>query len=480
MKILFVSSEVFPFAKTGGLADVVGALPDALAKRGQEASIILPFYKCVTENASPHLFKKGIRVQINRREVKFDLYLLRHNNLNVYFVKKDEYYKRDYLYGTPQGDYPDNALRFGFFAKATIASIPHIGRVDILHCNDWQSALIPLYIKLFHKQKPEYKNIKLIFTIHNLSYQGLFGKSFMAPLGIPRDLFTPDGLEFYGRLNFMKAGIIYSDIVTTVSEGYSREILTPEFGCGLDGLLRTRERVLYGIINGVDYSIWNPATDRFIAERYTEEDLSGKEKCKIDVLREFGIRYDPKRPLVGMITRLAEQKGIDLVAEGIEEMLRLEVDFVLLGFGDEKYNNIFRDLSQRYKHHVGARIDFDNALAHKIEAGSDMFLIPSRYEPCGLNQMYSLKYGTVPVVRAVGGLDDTIRNFNPSTKEGNGFKFKDASSDALLRALKDAVDIFKDKKQWNTLLSNGFSCDYSWDSSAKKYEDLYENLLRSN
>ncbi|MEE8317816.1 MAG: glycogen/starch synthase, partial [Candidatus Omnitrophota bacterium] len=431
---------------------------------------------CVTENASPHLFKKGITLQINRREVKFDLYLLRHNNLNVYFVKKDEYYKRDYLYGTPQGDYPDNALRFGFFAKATIASIPHIGRVDILHCNDWQSALIPLYIRFFHKQKPEFSNIKVIFTIHNMAYQGLFGKSFMAPLGIPRDLFTPDGLEFYGRLNFMKAGIIYSDIVTTVSEGYSREILTQEFGCGLDGLLRTRERVLYGIINGVDYSIWNPATDRFIAERYTEEDLSGKEKCKIDVLREFGIRYDPKRPLIGMITRLAEQKGIDLVAEGIEEMLRLEVDFVLLGFGDEKYNNIFRDLSQRYKQHVGARIDFDNALAHKIEAGSDIFLIPSRYEPCGLNQMYSLKYGTVPVVRAVGGLDEVIRNFNPSTKEGNGFKFKDASSDALLRALKDAVDIFKDKKQWNTLLSNGFSCDYSWDSSAKKYEDLYTKL----
>jgi starch synthase len=477
VNILFVSSEVFPFAKTGGLADVVGALPEALAKRGQDLSVILPFYKCVTENSSPHLFKKGIRLQINRREVKFDLYLLRHGNVDVYFVKKDEYYRRDYLYGAPQGDYPDNALRFGFFAKAAIASIPHIGRVDILHCNDWQSALIPLYINFFHRQKPEYSNIKLIFTIHNMAYQGLFGKAFMSPLGIPGDLFTPDCLEFYGRLNFMKAGIIYSGIVTTVSEGYRREILTPEFGCGLDGLLRTRERVLYGIINGVDYSVWNPATDRFIAERYTKENLSGKEKCKIDVLKEFGIRYDPKRPLIGMITRLAEQKGIDLVVDCMDDMLKLGVDFVLLGFGDEKYNNIFRYLAEKHKDHVGARIDFDNALAHKIEAGSDMFLIPSRYEPCGLNQMYSLKYGTVPVVRAVGGLDDTITNFNPSTKQGNGFKFKDASPDALLRALKHAVDIFKDKKQWNVLLANGFSCDYSWDSSAKKYEDLYTKLI---
>ncbi|NQT75286.1 MAG: glycogen synthase GlgA [Candidatus Omnitrophica bacterium] len=480
MKILFISSEVYPFAKTGGLADVVGTLPEALAKRGHRCSIILPFYKCVREGGfSPELFKKDLLIEVGRRKETFDLYSLRRGNVDVYFVEKDEYYKRDHLYGTPQGDYADNALRFGFFAKAVIAAIPRIGQQDILHCNDWQSALIPFYIRFFHKAAPEFNSLKTLFTIHNMAYQGLFGREVMASLNIPKKLFTPEVLEFYGRVNFMKSGIIYSDAVSTVSEGYGREILTQEFGCGLDGLLRTREKDIYGIVNGVDYSIWNPATDKFIAARYSEKALGGKRECKKDVLKEFGIKYNPDadRPLVGMITRLAEQKGIDLVAEGMDEMLKLGIDFVLLGFGDEKYNNIFRGLAERYKGRMGARIAFNNALAHKIEAGSDMFLIPSRYEPCGLNQMYSLKYATVPVVRAVGGLDDTVEDFDPSVKKGNGFKFKDATADALLAAVKRAVGIYKDKEQWNTLLHNGLSCDYSWAFSAEKYEDLYNKLL---
>ncbi len=480
MKILFISPEVFPFAKTGGLADVVGALPDALAKRGHACSIVLPFYKCVRENGfSPELFKKDLSVEINRERQAFNIYLLKHNNLDVYFLEKDEYYKRDYLYGTPEGDYPDNALRFGFFTKAVIVALPHIGTQDILHCNDWQSALIPLYIRQFRKKKSEFRNTKILFTIHNMAYQGFFGREVMAQLSLPKKLFIPDALEFYGRLNFMKSGIIYSDAVSTVSKGYSREILTPEFGCGLDGLLRTRERDLYGIVNGVDYSIWDPATDEFIVARYSSDNLEGKKECKRDVLAQFGIKYDPQRPLIGMITRLAEQKGVDVVADSMEELVKSQVDFVLLGFGDEKYNNIFKAIAEKYKGHVGARIDFDNALAHKIEAGSDMFLIPSRYEPCGLNQMYSLKYATVPVVRAVGGLDDTIEDFNPSTKKGNGFKFKDASAAELLATVKKAVSVFKDKRLWNTLLRNGLSCDYSWCNSAEKYEVLY-NKLRSS
>ena len=468
VNILFVSSEVFPFAKTGGLADVAGALPQALSKRGHNCSIILPLYKSVKENGfSPELLK---------REKDFNLYFLKHGSVDVYFIEKDEYYNRDQLYGTPQGDYPDNALRFGFFAKAVIASIAHIGKVDILHCNDWQSALIPLYVRLFHKEEPGFKSGKIIFTIHNMAYQGLFGREVMDELGIPRKLFTLDRLEFWGRLNFMKAGIIYSDAVTTVSKGYAREILTPEFGCGLDGLLKTRKKDLHGILNGADYSIWNPKTDKFIKAIYSKEDLSGKIECKKDLVEDFGIKYDKDRPLIGMITRLAEQKGIDLVADAMEEMIRMGVDFVLLGFGDEKYNNIFRDLAARHKGHVGAKIDFDNALAHKIEAGADMFLMPSRYEPCGLNQLYSFKYATVPVVRAVGGLDDTVMNFNPSTKEGNGFKFRDATACALLGAIKEACSVFKDKGLWRALLYNGLSCDYSWSLSAEKYENLYRKL----
>lgn len=468
MNILFASSEVFPFAKTGGLADVIGALPEALNKRGHRCSVILPYYKCVKE--------KGFTPELFKREKEFNLYFLNSNNINIYFIEKDEYYDREHLYNTPQGDYPDNALRFGFFAKAIIASIPHIGTPDILHCNDWQTALAPLYIRLFHRDGPEFRNLKILFTIHNMAYQGLFGREFLTPLAIPKRLFKPDGIEFYGRINFMKAGLIYSDAISTVSEGYAREILTPEFGCGLHGLLKMREKDLYGIVNGVDYSVWNPATDKFIIETYSDKDLSGKVECKKDVLKEFGMRYYPERPLIGMITRLAEQKGIDLVAESMEELLKLKVDFILLGFGDERYNNIFKGLAEKYKGHVGVRIDFDNALAHKIEAGSDIFLMPSRYEPCGLNQLYSLKYATAPVVRAVGGLEDTVKHFNPSTKEGNGFKFKDASCEALLSAIKEAVEVFKDIELWNTLLENGLSCDYSWDSSAEKYEALYKKL----
>ena len=468
MNILFASSEVFPFAKTGGLADILGSLPFALSKKGHSCSVILPFYKCVRENFSPTLFKK---------DTNFNLYFLKYNSVNVYFIEKDEYYKRDYLYGTPEGDYPDNAMRFGFFAKSICKSISYIGRQDIIHCNDWQTALVPLYIKLFHKEDKLFSGTKVIFTIHNLCYQGLFEKDVMSNIDLPEELFSPKGLEFYGRLNFMKAGIIYSDAITTVSEGYKREILTHEFGCGLDGLLKTRKKDIYGIVNGVDYSVWNPAADELIIKKYTKDDLSNKIECKKDLLKEFGIEYKPERPLIGMITRLAEQKGVDLVAEKMEDIIKLGVDFVILGFGDQIYNNMFKELSEKYKSNLGARIDFDNKLAHKIEAGCDMFLMPSRYEPCGLNQLYSLKYATIPIVRAVGGLDDTIENFNSSTKKGNGFKFKDASSEALLTSIEEAVDVFKDKDLWNALINNALSCDYSWDSSAEKYESLYKKTL---
>ena len=468
MNILFVSSEVVPFAKTGGLADVMGALPEALAKRGHASSVILPLYRCVKKGGfAPELFKELDG---------FNLRFLRHGNVNVYFVEKDEYYDRDQLYGTPQGDYPDNASRFGFFAKAVIESISHIGRQDILHCNDWQSVLIPLYIKLFHKEKPEFNKTKILFTIHNMAYQGLFGKEAMAELGLGEELFMPERLEFYGKLNFMKAGIIYSDAVTTVSEGYSREILTPEFGAGLDGLLKTREKDLYGIVNGVDYTVWNPATDKLIAAQFSEKNLKGKELCKKDILRECGIKYNPARPLVGMITRFAEQKGIDLVAQGMGNIIRMGADFVILGFGDEKYNSLFSKLTLKYKGHMAALIKFDNTLAHKIEAGSDMFLMPSRYEPCGLNQLYSLKYATVPVVRAVGGLEDTVENFDAAKKKGNGFKFMEAKCRELLKSLKKAVSVFRKKELWRSLLENCLACDYSWDSSAEKYEKLYDRL----
>jgi len=474
--MLLVSPEVFPFAKTGGLADVTGALPEALGKKGHNVSAILPNYQLVEKNGfKPEVFKKNLAVRINDREELFNLLILKHNGVNVYFIDKKEYYDREFLYGTPQGDYGDNAFRFAFFAKAVLASISHIGKQDIFHCNDWQSGLVPLYVRVNHKDEPLFKDTRILFTIHNMAYQGLFPMDVVPYLDIPWELFTPDGLEFWGKLNFMKAGILYSDAISTVSKGYSREILAPEFGCGLDGLLRTKEDALFGIVNGVDYSVWSPETDKFIAKKFNEKDLSGKAECKKDLAKAFGIKYDAKRPLLAMITRLAEQKGIDLVVNIMKDIVKIG-DFVILGFGDEKYNAIFKDLAKKYKGNVGASIKFDNALSHKIEAGSDMFLMPSRYEPCGLNQMYSLKYATVPVVRAVGGLDDTIENFNPSTKKGNGFKFKDATNQAFLGAIKDAVKVFNDKKLWSALLKNCLACDFSWESSAEKYIKLYKGL----
>ena len=476
MNILFISPEVFPFAKTGGLADVAGALPEAIAKKGHKASIILPYYQLVKKNGfKPVMFKKNVSLRINNREEFFNLLLLKQNGVDVYFIEKNEYYDREFLYGTPQGDYQDNAFRFAFYAKAIIASIQHIGKQDVLHCNDWQSGLVPLYIRTHHKSDPLFSKTKILFTIHNMAYQGLFPGEVLSYIDVPWDLYTADGIEFWGKANFMKAGMIFSDAISTVSKGYSREILSPEFGCGLDGLLRSKEKSLYGIINGVDYSVWSPANDKFIAEKFDEKDTSGKAACKKDLADVFGIKYNAKRPMVAMITRLAEQKGIDLVVNIMKDILK-ESDFVILGFGDEKYNNIFQDLAKKHKGKVGVSIKFDNALSHKIEAGADMFLMPSRYEPCGLNQMYSLKYGTVPVVRAVGGLDDTIQNFNPATKKGNGFKFKDATNEAFLGAIKDAVAVFKNKNLWDALIKNCLACDYSWESSAEQYLKLYKNL----
>jgi starch synthase len=437
---------------------------------------MLPYYQLVKKNGfKPTLFKKNISLRINNREESFNLFLMKNNGVDVYFIEKNEYYDREFLYGTPQGDYQDNAFRFAFYAKAILASIKHIGKQDIYHCNDWQSGLLPLYIKTHHRDDPMFNKAKILFTIHNMAYQGLFQKDVVPYLDISWDLFTQDGVEFWDKLSFMKAGMVFSDAISTVSKGYSREILTPEFGCGLDGLLKSREKDLYGIINGVDYTIWNPAVDKFISAKYDGKDLSGKAECKKDLSKALGIKYNAKRPLIAMITRLAEQKGIDLVVNIMKDILK-ESDFVILGFGDEKYNNIFQDLAKKYKGNVGVSIKFDNALSHKIEAGADMFLMPSRYEPCGLNQMYSLKYATVPVVRAVGGLDDTIQNFNSSTKKGNGFKFKDASNEALLGAIKDAVAVFKNKKLWDTLLKNCAACDYSWESSAEQYIKLYKKL----
>ena len=472
MNILFVSSEIAPFAKTGGLGDVAEALPLALNSIGHNCSAIMPLYGLVAKNGfSPKKVKTSIPLKIGDKKTSFDLFLLEHRGTKFYFVRQDDLYKRDGLYGSPKGDHPDNAMRFGIFARAVLQSLSYIGDIDILHCNDWQSGLIPLHLK-------NAKTPKTLFTIHNMAYQGLFPKGALKELGLPDNSFTGDGLEFWGKVSFLKSGIVYSDAISTVSKGYAGEILTREFGCGMDHILEKRKKDLYGIVNGADYSTWNPETDKLIAKTYNLSNLAPKIECKKALLKELNIPFDHKKPLVGMITRLAHQKGLDIVADAMDDMLNLGINFVILGTGDENYNRMFAELYKRFKGKAAAKITFDNALAHRIEAGSDMFLMPSRYEPCGLNQMYSMKYATVPVVRGTGGLNDTITEFDPGTGKGNGFKFKKAHSEDMLNALKRAVKVFKNKKMWALLQANGLKCDFSWESSAQKYVKLYRKILK--
>lgn len=468
MNIVFVTSEAVPYAKTGGLADVSGALPLELEKLGHNVILVMPYYQMIK--------KKNLTVH---KVEGSDVYVAKTGkNLSVYFIANDEYFDRPELYGTPQGDYPDNSTRFGYFCKTVLDLLPKINfRPDVINVNDWQSALIPLFLKTTHSGDDFYKGVKTVLTIHNMAYQGLFDPSVLPDLGLGWDLFTPHwGVEFYGKVNFLKAGLISADAISTVSEKYSREIQTEEYGCGLDGVLREQGGHVYGILNGIDYAQWNPEVDEFVTKRFTLHDLSGKLECRKDLLKEYGLNALDTTPVVGIISRLADQKGFDILAEAIEEIALLDLRLVLLGTGEEKYHKLFTAIKEKYPDHFGIKIAFNNAIAHKIEAGSDMFLMPSRYEPCGLNQIYSLKYGTVPIVRATGGLDDTIQNFDPFAETGNGFKFEEYSANALLGTIKWAIRNFKDKKLWHKLMLNGMKQDFSWHRSAEKYIEMYKKI----
>jgi starch synthase len=479
MKILIASPEAVPFAKTGGLADVAGVLPSALAKMGHEVNLILPKYRSVDEKRFP-LTHTGmaLKIPVSQKVVTGEVYSLeRGPNFRVLFVRQDSYYDRDQLYGTPSGDFEDNAERFTFFSRAVVEAGREI-KPDIIHCNDWQTGLTPVYLKTLYRRFPSLTQAASVFTIHNIGYQGLFWHYDLHLTNLGWELFTPQALEFYGKLNFLKAGIVFADAVTTVSQKYMEEIQTPEFGAGLDGVLRSRKKDLYGILNGVDYAEWSPLKDPYIKENYGPSGLRGKKACKEDLQREFYLTPNPDIPLLGVISRLTDQKGFDLVAEVMEDLMGLGVQFVLLGTGEEEYNLLFQTIGRKYPRQAGIRIAFDNGLAHKIEAGADMFLMPSRYEPCGLNQIYSLRYGTVPIVRATGGLEDTIQDFDPVTGEGNGFKFPEYSAPELLRAVKLAVEVYRgDKPLWEKLMRRGMTADFSWDRSARAYLQVYENVL---
>jgi starch synthase len=475
MHIAFTASECVPFSKTGGLADVVGALPRALAALGHQVSVYIPRYR-QTKLTDPQTVVRSITVPFDDK-YRFCSVVTAGPSAGVkfYFVDYPPYFDRDALYGTTAGDYPDNAERFALFSRAVLEASKVLGVPHVFHCHDWQSALVPVMLRTLYAEDPAFREVATVFTIHNMGYQGLFPPDTLPLLMLPWDLLTISKMEFFGQVNFLKGALVYSDYVTTVSKKYSQEIQTTEYGFGLEGVLRTRAATVAGILNGVDYDEWNPQTDKFIAAKYSPQDLSGKLKCKQDLLQAFGItNVDTKVPVIGIVSRFAAQKGFDLIAQIMDRLAHEEMIMVVLGSGDKLYEEMFQRLNKQFPNKIAAKVAFDNAIAHKIEAGADMFLMPSRYEPCGLNQIYSLKYGTVPIVRATGGLDDTIEPWDARTGKGTGFKFSDYNGEALLTTIKHALLAYQDPSSWQTLMRNGMSRDFSWGASAREYGKVYE------
>lgn len=484
LKILFATPEAVPFAKTGGLADVAGALPKSLHALGCEIKLFIPYYRMVKEAGLPHQYLgEEIEVPIGDEKLKADIYLGHlDQDIPVYFIGREEFFDREYLYSTSKGDYFDNAERFIFFSKAILIFCQRMGfSPDIIHHHEWQTGLIPAYLKSIYQNDPLFSRTAAVFTIHNIAYQGIFKKEKFWLTDLPPEMYNPEGIEFWERINFMKAGIVYADAINTVSKKYSEEIQSPEYGYGLEGILRKRRESLSGILNGVDYEDWDPSRDPHLIARYDSEKISGKRECKKDLLREFHLPSSLENvPLLGMISRLADQKGFDLLMEILDGLFALDIGFVLLGTGEQKYHDLFTQVAHKYPQKAGIRIAYDDRLAHKIEAGADFFLMPSKYEPCGLNQIYSLKYGTIPVVRATGGLDDTIIHYDPATKKGNGFKFTRYDAKEFLNTIKMAIDFYAQPEHRRQLLRNAMTADFSWERSAEAYLQLYRKALGSS
>jgi len=469
IKVLMVASEAAPFAKTGGLADVVGALPAQLREFDCEVAVLIPRYRTVDLNSARRIYD-SLPIWLGGSVHHASLYQA-NAPTPFYFLEAPALYDRDGYYGDSSGDYPDNAVRFAVLARAALAVARRVFRPQILHCHDWQTGLVPVYLRTVFAYDPTFLGLRTLFTINNLGYQGLFLPSVLPQVGLDRRVFNMDGLEFFGKVNFMKGGLNFSDALSTVSRRYAAEIQTEEYGFGLDGVLRARSAELHGILNGVDYGNWNPQTDPHLVAHYSADDLRGKRECKRDLLREFGLpEAAVARPLLGVVSRLTSQKGTELILEIVPKLVKDNLCLVLLGSGDAEYEEQLREAAAAYPDHIAFRAGYDEALAHKIEAGSDMFLMPSQYEPSGLNQLYSVRYGTVPVVRATGGLDDTI-------DEGTGFKFQEYSAPALLEAIRAASAVFRDRNAWEAIVRRGMRQDFSWRDSAAEYAALYRRLL---
>jgi len=478
MKIAFLVSEVAPYAKTGGLADVAGALPPYLSRAGLDVTVFAPFYREVKQKGLT-LVKAAADVPLPWKGgvERFNVWADPAPDYPVCFVEHDGYFDRDGLYGDDHGDYPDNGERFAFFSRAVLEALKALPfEADIIHVNDWQTSLALAYLtQTALADDPFYARMRSVCTIHNPAYQGLFPPALLETIGLPGRLCHFEALEFWGQINFLKAGILYATAVTTVSPRFSREIQTPEFGFGLEGLLRQRAADLSGILNGVEYGGWEPATDPRLPARYTAADTAGKAVCKRELLKEFGLPAPRKdMPLLGLVTRLAGQKGLDILIDALGGIFALGAKIVVLGDGDPALRNALLSARERYPSFLGVKMCFDEELAHRVYAGSDMLLVPSRYEPCGLTQMYGLRYGAVPVVRATGGLDDTVDEVDPSTGAGTGFKFEEASAAGLMAAVRRALAAYGRKSVWSGIVREGMTRDFSWPRSAGRYIALYE------
>jgi len=478
MKIGMISSEISPFAKTGGLADVVGSLSIALKQLGHELCLIMPAYRSTLQGGFD-LTNVPLDVTVpvsDRWEIARILKGSIGRSVIIYLVRADHYFSREFLYGTKQGDYPDNLARFVFFTRSALEILRH-EHVEVIHCHDWQTSLTPVFLRTQALRYPEIASAKTVLTVHNIAFQGNFWRDNWHYLNLDEYLFSPAYLEFYQNFSLLKGGLIFADKITTVSPTHAGEIMTSEQGFGLEGVLQQRAKDLIGILNGVDYDQWNPAVDPLIAKQYSEDSLDGKRLCKDDLQRTMGLSIKPDVPLFGVISRLTSQKGIDLIEQIFSALIERDVQFVLLGTGENRYEDFFTNAAAQFPGKVGVRIGFDESLAHQIEAGADIFLMPSLFEPCGLNQMFSLKYGTIPVVRGVGGLKDTVEDCNAERSAGTGFVFEAHAAQELWRTIDRALEVFSDKNSWNALQRRAMSMDFSWDRSAGAYSRLYQELL---
>jgi starch synthase len=497
MHVILVSSEVFPFAKTGGLADVCGALPAELERLGIKVSVFMPAYRSVFEQSpAPQPIPIGYSVPLGRKVVDGGLLhaKLPDSDVDVYFVNQPNYFHRNGLYGENGSDYEDNSERFIFFCRAVLESIRLLNlQPDLVHCNDWQTGLIPALLKCEYHEHPYYESLACLLTIHNIAYQGNFWHWDMLLTGLDWKHFTWKEMEHFGRLNFLKTGIVFADAVTTVSPTYAQEIQNQEFGCGLDGTLRHRSERLMGILNGIDVNEWNPATDKYLPTNYhppkdhysliSDPSIAAKAQCKLKLQADMRLGIDPEKPLIGIVGRLVSQKGWSLILPVMRTWLeRLDVQWVVLGSGDSEIEQVLTALQRQYPYRLAVYLGFSTELAHRIEAGADIFLMPSQYEPCGLNQMYSMAYGTIPVVRRTGGLADTVIDANVDNlrnKTATGFTFDEYSAHALENALVRAIHLYaQDPESWRQLMSRGMARDWSWAPSATKYAELYRKTIR--